>query len=131
MRTLRQPVCDLRLLQLAVLYGIRHDTLTLGYLAQRMMVTPRVITGIVARLETRGYVRRRDDPVDRRRIRLELTEVGRTVSEAVEREVAASMSAVIAQLDVADLADLNCGLEVLDRVLLRLDSAGVAGDDAH
>jgi DNA-binding MarR family transcriptional regulator len=131
MRTQRQKLCDLSLAQLSVLYWSRHDQPILTYLAQRLMVTPRVITGIVDRLEARGYVRRINDPRDRRLTRLELTEAGRETSIAVEHEVAATMANVIAGLDPDEIAELERGLTVLDRVVQRLDPAGLGSDNSR
>src|SRR6266508_3378182 len=61
---------DLSLQQLTVLYLIRTQDATLSAMARRLMVAPTVLTGIVDRLERRGYVHRENDPLDRRKLRL-------------------------------------------------------------
>ena len=43
------------------------------------------ITGILHRIETRGWVRRLPDPNDRRAVGLELTESGREITEEIVR----------------------------------------------
>jgi DNA-binding MarR family transcriptional regulator len=43
------------------------------------------ITGILHRIETRGWVRRLPDPNDRRAVGLELTETGREITEEIVR----------------------------------------------
>ncbi|MFJ3306154.1 MarR family winged helix-turn-helix transcriptional regulator [Streptomyces sp. NPDC086549] len=59
-----------------------EDLLTAGDLAARAHVTTGAVTGILNRLERAGYVTRRPDPADRRRVRVA------PVPEAVERVTA-------------------------------------------
>ncbi|MET8447402.1 MarR family transcriptional regulator [Streptomyces sp. NPDC005209] len=47
-----------------------EDLLTAGDLAARAHVTTGAVTGILKRLERAGYVTRRPDPADRRRVRV-------------------------------------------------------------
>lgn len=47
--------------------------LTAGELARAAGLTAGAVTGVVDRLEKRGYARRVDDPFDRRRVRIEVT----------------------------------------------------------
>ncbi|MFF8635000.1 MarR family transcriptional regulator [Streptomyces pilosus] len=47
-----------------------EDLLTAGELAERVHVTTGAMTGILNRLERTGYVTRRPDPADRRRVRV-------------------------------------------------------------
>lgn len=47
-----------------------EDLLTAGDLATRVHVTTGAVTGILNRLERAGYVTRRADPQDRRRVRV-------------------------------------------------------------
>ncbi|WP_198655215.1 MarR family winged helix-turn-helix transcriptional regulator [Streptomyces geranii] len=46
------------------------DLLTAGDLAERAHVTTGAVTGILNRLERAGYITRRPDPKDRRRVRV-------------------------------------------------------------
>lgn len=50
--------------------GAGPDPMTAGELAVRADVTTGAITGVVNRLESAGYVVRRADPADRRRVRV-------------------------------------------------------------
>ncbi|MFJ8939571.1 MarR family winged helix-turn-helix transcriptional regulator [Streptomyces sp. NPDC102365] len=50
--------------------GAGEELLTAGDLASRLHVTTGAVTGIVNRLERAGYVTRRRDPADRRRVRI-------------------------------------------------------------
>ena len=118
---------DLSLRQLTVLYLIREESATLGHLARRLMVTPAVITGIVDRLEQRGYVHRAAQPGDRRVVRLCLTEAGREASVAVEQALVETIAARLDDLSPDQLGDLDRGLTLLERVLDELDVAPTAG----
>lgn len=50
--------------------GAGSDPMTAGELAVRADVTTGAITGVVNRLESAGFVSRRADPADRRRVRV-------------------------------------------------------------
>ncbi|MBB3656963.1 DNA-binding MarR family transcriptional regulator [Rhizobium sp. BK650] len=51
-----------------------EDAMTIGLLAERLLIAPHSATELVGRLVTAGYVSRRTDPADKRRQTLELTE---------------------------------------------------------
>ncbi|MEV6805355.1 MarR family transcriptional regulator [Streptomyces sp. NPDC051132] len=59
------------------------DLLTAGDLAARAHVTTGAVTGILNRLERAGYVTRRPDPADRRRVRVAAVPEAVTRVEAV------------------------------------------------
>ncbi|MGW2617260.1 MarR family transcriptional regulator [Streptomyces sp. NPDC001500] len=61
-------VTDLTCLGYVIQAG--EDLLTAGDLAHRVHVTTGAVTGILNRLERAGYVTRRPDPRDRRRVRV-------------------------------------------------------------
>lgn len=46
----------------------RHGPMTAGRIAERTGLTTGAITGVIDRLERRGYARREADPTDRRRV---------------------------------------------------------------
>ncbi|CAM5735485.1 MarR family winged helix-turn-helix transcriptional regulator [Streptomyces hirsutus] len=50
--------------------GSGDNLLTAGELAERVHVTTGAMTGILNRLERAGYITRRPDPTDRRRVRV-------------------------------------------------------------
>jgi DNA-binding MarR family transcriptional regulator len=114
---------DLSLQQLTVLYLIRTEGATLSAMARRLMVAPTVLTGIVDRLEKRGFVRRENDPIDRRKLRLCLSDEGRRVSIAVEQALVAEVSAEMAILTAEELSELDHGLASLERVFRGLEAA--------
>lgn len=51
-----------------------EDAMTIGMLAERLLIAPHSATELVGRLVTAGYVSRRTDPNDKRRQTLELTD---------------------------------------------------------
>ena len=114
---------DLSLQQLTVLYLIRTEGATLSAMARRLMVAPTVLTGIVDRLEKRGFVRRENDPLDRRKLRLCLSDEGHAVSLAVERALVAEVGAEMAELSPDEIAELGRGLVLLERVFRGLETA--------
>jgi MarR family transcriptional regulator, organic hydroperoxide resistance regulator len=73
----------------------RFPGITLGRLAELMLVHPSTVTGIVKRLQARGILEKRSDTRDRRRAFLGLTAKGRrwdvdalgTVEAAVQRSL--------------------------------------------
>jgi DNA-binding MarR family transcriptional regulator len=50
------------------------DAMTIGILAERLLIAPHSATELVGRLVAAGYVARHTDPADKRRQTLELTE---------------------------------------------------------
>jgi DNA-binding MarR family transcriptional regulator len=110
----------LSLRQYAALHGIREGASSPGELARLWQVTPAVLTGIVDRLESRGLVRREPDPLDRRRLRLALTEDGLEASLEVERALTNDLSVQLAMLSPEELAELGRSLDLLQRLVATL-----------
>ncbi len=76
----------------------RRPGISAGALAEILRLHPSTLTGILHRLERRDLVRRRLDPKDRRRTRLELTPHGRRLDApsagTVEAAVARALSGI-------------------------------------
>jgi DNA-binding MarR family transcriptional regulator len=117
---------ELSLRQLSALYVIEHESTTPGQLARRLMVTPAVVTGLIDRLERRGYVRRVSEPGDRRRIHLELTESGGEAGKSVRAELTELFQCGLVRLDEEQLDTLHRGLALLDGVIGELEAKGFA-----
>ena len=113
---------DLSLRQLGALFGIRDGVASPGELALRMRVTPAVVTGLIDRLVRQGYVRRATDPEDRRRLHLELTEAGLSISSSVELGLAESLAGELATAAAPELAELGRALDLLERALGALEA---------
>lgn len=120
---------ELSLRQLSALYIIEHEPTTPGQLARRLMVTPAVVTGLIDRLERRGFVRRESESDDRRRIHLELTEAGREAGASVRHELAGYFSSALGALDDRERDQLSAGLDVLLKVISTLEARGFQPSD--
>lgn len=60
---------------------VRHDGIAMGALARRVSLSHATVTGIVDRLERRGFVERLRNGKDRRQVLLSSTEAGRSMVE--------------------------------------------------
>jgi DNA-binding MarR family transcriptional regulator len=88
---------------------IEQGDLSVGELAERMQSDAPTVSGVVECLVAAGHVERREDPRDRRRVRLAVTESGRQIGvalEAAEAQRDAMLTAGLAPGDVAQLKDL-------------------------
>lgn len=72
---------------------VRHGPLTAGRLAELTGLTTGAVTGLVDRLERRGYVRREADPGDRRRVLV------RAVAERAEADLGPPFAGLAAAMD--------------------------------
>ena len=100
--------------QLRVLMLLRDEPgSTLGALAAHMRVTAPTASGLVDRLVRQDFIRRDDDPQDRRYVRHQLTERGRATIADLEREGRALLDGIFAQLDDGDFAAVVRGMELL------------------
>jgi DNA-binding MarR family transcriptional regulator len=112
---------DLSLRQLTTLQYIDSPDTTLGDVARNLMVTPAVVTGLIDRLERRGYVRRVGSLFDRRRVHLELTTAGEDARDHAENRLASDLERYIGELSNDEVERLNDGLSLLNTVLTRLE----------
>ena len=94
--------------RLGVLFRLyRQGPCPLGDLAGELDSTPRNITGLVDHLERDGLVERVPAPDDRRSVRANLTEAGRTRIEAIWKEGIEHQHEIAAGLNKDDLAQLR------------------------
>jgi DNA-binding MarR family transcriptional regulator len=114
---------DLSLRQLSALAVIENETTTLGDVARRLMVTPAVVTGLIDRLERRGFVRRVNGGSDRRRVHLALTEEGRVASGCVEDHLVREIAQRLETLSCDEIDQLNRSLSTLARITADLESS--------
>lgn len=111
----------LSLRQLSALTMIESEKTTLGDVARRLMVTPAVVTGLIDRLERRGYVKRINSTDDRRRVLLALTDEGRAAADAVSNRLQEEMSAALKGFSSSDLEQLDRSLNRLRPVASELE----------
>jgi DNA-binding MarR family transcriptional regulator len=83
----------------------RHGPMTAGRLAELTGLTTGAITGMIDRLERRGYARREADPSDRRRVivRADLERAGQDL-EAFYVDLSDAITAIVASYSDRDLA---------------------------
>ncbi len=86
---------------------MRRDGMTLSELSRRMLVTAGNVTGIVARSERDGLVRRTVDPLDRRLARVHLTKRGRKLIDGMTKKHARDVGALFSRVAEDDRAVLG------------------------
>jgi DNA-binding MarR family transcriptional regulator len=92
---------------------IEHGERSAGELADELAVTPPTITGITDRLVKQGLVERREDPRDRRIVRLCLTDEGRQLTVEIAEKSRAHLHEVFKTLTEARLGEICSALEDL------------------
>ncbi|QCK88447.1 MarR family transcriptional regulator [Phreatobacter aquaticus] len=106
--------------QFGILAQLRSlDGVSIGQLAERMVMDPTSLTRGLKPLERRGLVAQAPDPNDRRARRLTLTEEGRQALRAARPGWERAQAQVAAALGPVHLADLT---DALDTALARLSA---------
>jgi DNA-binding MarR family transcriptional regulator len=103
--------------QLAVLGTLeRHGPMTLGELASHEKVQPPSMTRTTATLEERGLVTRVADPVDRRQVRIAMSEAGIALLKEDRKRRDAWLASRVDQLTSDERALLHQVAPLLDRL---------------
>jgi DNA-binding MarR family transcriptional regulator len=119
---------DLTIAQLKSLVFISHEGSTNPKnLAMALGVTPSNVTGIVDRLIEQGLVNRREDPQDRRMLRLRSTEKGEALLTGLREKAIAGLSSVLAKMSSEELSVLVTGLSSFAHAI-EVNAAGQNGD---
>lgn len=105
----------------------RFPGISAGELARLMHSHPSTLTGVLRRLQSRGFLRRAVDVSDARRLLFRLTSRGRGIDR---RRAGTVESAVAAALHEATAAEMRGASMLLVRLVERLD-AGAAGRAAR
>jgi DNA-binding MarR family transcriptional regulator len=92
---------------------LAHEPCSLSELASIVGVSPQAVTKAADTLEERGYVVRRPDANDRRKIVLELTASGGAYAAAVDEAVDAIDERIRERVDAADLEAATRVLEAI------------------
>lgn len=103
----QEQQADLSLRQFSALTLIQEESTSLGELARQLHVTPAVVTGLIDRLERRGYVQRTTGTDDRRRVLLSLTDEGRRARNALEVKLIDDITSRLAAFTPEDLRALE------------------------
>jgi DNA-binding MarR family transcriptional regulator len=103
--------------------------LTVGDLAQRLGVTPPTVTIMLDRLVEHGFVRREDDPVDRRLVIACMTAKGLRLLQRLNVHADTEIAECMGDLSPENLHCLLTGLEALHRSwAMRQATHATAGD---
>ncbi len=103
-----------------VLQALAAQPRRITELAAREGVTQPAITLLVNRLEDRGWLRRVPDAADRRAVLVELSEEGGRMFDRLRAEYRALLHEEMATLPVRDVRTLARAIEILDRLIARL-----------
>lgn len=87
--------------------------LSIGALSKRVYLNPSTLTGIVDRLEKKGYVLRARGLVDRRVVKVELTEAGREVVNQAPHPLQARLLEALTHLPAEDKLSILTSLQRL------------------
>ena len=84
----------------------RHGVMRLSELSEHLHIAPRSTTEVVDALQSRGLVKRRPDPADRRATLVEVTEHGASVLDAIRAARGTEAERVFGRLSQEDRTDL-------------------------
>jgi DNA-binding MarR family transcriptional regulator len=102
-------------MSVAQLFALRtigqQSGLSMTDLAAATLTTPSAVSEVVSRLVARKLVHRTTDPVDHRRIMLELTSEGRRLYAGLERTLPERLAAALSSMDSEQRAVLADGME--------------------
>ena len=71
------------------------EDLTMQQLAKRMFKSVSTMTRVVGQLVRRGYVKRRQDPEDRRVVHISITPQGKAIVAAINRDLIETQKAIL------------------------------------
>lgn len=91
----------------------RFPGITAGRLANILHVHPSTLTGVLRRLEKRGYLERKSDPLDARKALFSLTDTGRAVDAPAASTVEAAVQRALSRVPKARMAGAQEVLTVL------------------
>lgn len=89
-------------------------TLSVRQLSERAGTRASTLTGLLDRLENRGYLVREVDPADRRSFRLPLTDQGREVADRARAAITDLERTALSRLDATQLAGYHAVISALE-----------------
>jgi DNA-binding MarR family transcriptional regulator len=115
---------DVTLPQLRALFLVgQHQPVTVSDLAALLGQRLAAVSALVTRLARAGWVRRSEDPSDRRRILLRLSDEGVTLLQGLNDRSAARFAAVLARMSPQGRRHLAGALDELVRLAAEPDAA--------
>lgn len=112
--------------QLAILWALRYNLtptndVSPSDFAVHLEVQPSVVTRVLAKLESSGFIERTTDPNDGRRYHIQITQKGPHVSEVVEELFVQELLAGVSFLDDEGIAALTKHVAILSKVVTILE----------
>jgi DNA-binding MarR family transcriptional regulator len=104
-----------------VVGGIVNRAGSAGDLVRQLGVSKQAASQLIDTLVLRGYLERRVDPEDRRRIIIEATERGRAAGEAIAAGVQAVDAELIQRISASGVSALQDGLVALCEIRERME----------
>lgn len=119
-------VDDLSLKEAFLLFSLPEEGgITPSEIAAQRGISPSTLTGILDRLEDKGWIERRRDPADRRSVIIfrhpGVTERQRAFRAKLEK----ALRQVMERMDKDDVAHLKTGLDAFIAVLVAMEREGV------
>jgi DNA-binding MarR family transcriptional regulator len=114
-----------------VLGGMGYHGGFAGRLAAELGVSKQAASQLVDTLVVRGYLERRPDPEDRRRVSLSLTERGQAAAQVVRDSVQEVDAELARRVPPEQLAGLRAGLAALCCIREEMEHPGRQGDSHH
>ena len=102
---------------LRILRGAGEAGLWAGEIGERLITRSPDVTRLIDRLEKRKLVRRRQDPVDRRAVRVHITETGRDEVTALDPKARSILQGILERVPARRIAALRSELDALVEVL--------------
>jgi DNA-binding MarR family transcriptional regulator len=90
-----------------------EGNLTMQQLAKRMFKSVSTMTRVVAQLVRRGYVKRQQDPEDRRVVHIAITPQGKAIAAAINRDLIETQEAILQGIPEEEWAGAFKVLEAL------------------
>lgn len=117
---------DLTLRQLQVLASLRSAPDSTGQaLAELLGVTTPTVSGIVDRVASKGWVERRQDDADRRRVLLRLTAAGEEILTTLDSPVQEIKARILDELEDQEVADLARLVGRMRDVAVEISTSGI------
>jgi DNA-binding MarR family transcriptional regulator len=103
---------------LRILRGAGDEGLWAGEIGERLVARSPDVTRLIDRLEKRKLVRRRRDPVDRRAVRVHITDAGREQVAALDPKARSMLQGFLERVPARKLMTLRNELDALLAVLI-------------
>jgi DNA-binding MarR family transcriptional regulator len=103
--------------QMRAMAILRHQPASLNDLANAHEVSAATMSRMISTLVERGWVQRREEPQDRRQVRLTLTEAGQASLDAFGKRSLDYLAEILSELSATELTELERSLGALARIV--------------